>query len=540
MKTTPPSKRLLFLNRSLLLASSIAIGLALPSLTQAANGTWTSGSSGNWSTSGNWSGGTVADGANFSALFNTIDLTSDVAVHLDSSRAIGALNFSDTGTGTLFSYTLDNNSNPANILTLEGATPTTAGTITVANGNTATISLVLAGAGLTKANGGSGTLILTGNNTYGGVTTISGGTAGFIQINANAALGASTLFISAANGGLRYGAAFNDLRDIEFGANGGRIDTGAFNVTYSSNITGTVAAGSAFTKLGSGTLTLSGNNTLAGAGGVSVSGGFLQIDSNARLGNTTGALTLNSGGGIRYGAAFNSLRAITIGNGGGVLDTNGFSVTYSSAISAGGTGGLTKQGTGTLRLTSDSNAYTGATVVSAGTLLINGNQTAATGAVSVANGATLGGTGTVGGATSIANGGTLSPGDGTGTLTLNSSLALASGSIYSFQGGDLVAVNGALSLNSNWVLSLGGGLANGGSVTIFTFGSLGTVSLTPTFDISQLGFTPTGPLSLSQVGNTIVLNGVQAVPEPSTYALIMVGLGAMVWVHRARRRVSVK
>jgi hypothetical protein len=123
-----------------------------------------------------------------------------------------------------------------------------------------------------------------------------------------------------------------------------------------------------------------------------------------------------------------------------------------------------------------------------------------------------------------------------GTLAFGSNLSLSNGSTYAFQGGDLVTVAGALTLTDNWTLSLSG-LVDGGSVTVFTFGTLAaSPDLVPTFDISQLGFTPTGPLSLSVVGNTVVLNGLQAVPEPGTYALLFVAGGLIFGIRRWHAR----
>lgn len=82
---------------------------------------------------------------------------------LDSARTIGNLVFSDTTTSSAAGWTLDNNGNAANILTLAGTTPT----ITVnalGTGKTATISANIVGTdGL--ANSGTGTLLLAGANT---------------------------------------------------------------------------------------------------------------------------------------------------------------------------------------------------------------------------------------------------------------------------------------------------------------------------------------------------------------------------------------
>src|SRR5262245_45004487 len=74
----------------------------------AANGLWiaTTGTE-LWSTTGNWSGGVVANGADFTADFGTLNLVANNTVHLDSARTIGALIFGDTVPSN--NWTLDNN-----------------------------------------------------------------------------------------------------------------------------------------------------------------------------------------------------------------------------------------------------------------------------------------------------------------------------------------------------------------------------------------------------------------------------------------------
>jgi len=500
-----------------------AILLAAIASAAAQNGTWTLNGTGLWNDSNNWQGSTVASGSGNTATFVSGGVTT---VHLDSVQTIGNLNFSTGG-----SYLIDNNGNSSFVLNLDAVAPT----ITVAASSTVTISANISGtSGLTKANLGasSSVLVLTGNNTYSGTTVISGGNVGFVQVSANAGLGSSSVSINSANGGLRFGGAFDLARDISFGSSGGRLDTNGNNVTISSNISGSIAASSNLIKVGTGILTLAGNNTLIGGGGVSVQAGALKIDSNARLGGGTGTLTLNSGT-IIYDGAFNDLRAITLGTSDGTLDTNGHNVTYSSAITGSAGQDLKKIGSGTLTL-AGTQSYGGSTIVSAGTLLINGSHTSA--AVNATTSAILGGTGTIGGATTIASTATLAPGDQVGTLTINNALTLANGSIYSFQGGDLVDVNGALTLNNNWTLALGSGLADGGSVVLFTYNSLvAGWDSAPTFDLTNLGFTPTGPLSLTDTGDSIVLNGVQVIPEPSSAAMMIAGLMGAVALARRRR-----
>src|SRR3954468_8687145 len=102
--------------RSLALLSAVA-AVAFPAYSaQAASGTWTNTASGLWSLSTNWSGSTIANGANFTADFSTLNITSTLTVHLDSARTIGALKFGDTTPSS--NTVLDNNGSAANALTL--------------------------------------------------------------------------------------------------------------------------------------------------------------------------------------------------------------------------------------------------------------------------------------------------------------------------------------------------------------------------------------------------------------------------------------
>ena len=107
------------------------------------------------------------------------------------------------------------------------------------------------------------------------------------------------------------------------------------------------------TKIGAGTLTLSGIN--AYSGGTIINGGTLAVSADNNLGSASGALSFG-GGTLQFLAGFSLSRNVTLNAGGGTLDTNGNSVTVSSPIS--GSGGLTKIGTGTLTL-SGVNTYAG-------------------------------------------------------------------------------------------------------------------------------------------------------------------------------------
>jgi len=190
-----------------------------------------------------------------------------------------------------------------------------------------------------------------------------------------------------------------------------------------------------------------------------------------------------------------------------------------------------KTGAGT-QVFAGNNTYTGTTTINAGTLVVNGTHTWG-GLVTVGSSGTLGGVGAIDGTTDV--NGILSPGNSPGTLTFTGDLNLNTGSTYLLEGGDLVAVDGTMSLNDDWTLSLSGlDFIDGGSTTIFTFGTLsGSPDLSPTFDTTGLSFTPTS-LNLSQSGNSIVLNGVSVIPEPSTLILVISSLSAFFLFRRRR------
>jgi autotransporter-associated beta strand protein len=125
------------------------------------------------------------------------------------------------------------------------------------------------------------------------------------------------------------------------------------SVVYTRNITG---AGS-FTKNGVGTLTLSGNNTYAGA--TTISAGTLQIGN----GGTSGSLGIGA-----------------VVNNGALAFNRGDAVTVANAISGSGT--LAQNGTGTVTL-SGNNTYAGGTTVNSGILLASSSAAFGTGGVSV-------------------------------------------------------------------------------------------------------------------------------------------------------------
>jgi outer membrane autotransporter protein len=288
-----------------------------------------------------------------------------------------------------------------------------------ANNLSTTVSGVVADGGTGGGTGaslvklGSGTLTLSGNNTYTGGTTVAGG---LIKFSAANNFGSGTVILN--GGGLQW--ATGTTTDISsklapLGAGGGIFDTNGSNVTLGSVLSG---AG-ALTKAGNGILTLGAANTYSG--GTTVSGGLIAFSSANNFGS--GAITL-AGGGLQWaaGSTADISSRLSLGPAGGIFDTNGNNVSLATAIT--GTGGFTKQGQGLLNLTAN-NTYTGPTAVTAGTLAVNGSITSN---VSVASAATLGGSGIITG--SVTNNGIIAPGNSIGTLTINGSYTQAAGSTY--------------------------------------------------------------------------------------------------------------
>ncbi len=154
----------------------------------AVDGTWNpTGFSGDgtglWSDTTKWTGGTIANGAGSSADFSTLNLTLDSIVSLDSSRTIGQLLFGDGNVTAAHTntWTLNDNLNPLNILTLNNTGGSVHPKITVKN-HTTIISAQLAGSAGVILTGGtnvtgdantSASLVLPTANLYTGGTTIN-------------------------------------------------------------------------------------------------------------------------------------------------------------------------------------------------------------------------------------------------------------------------------------------------------------------------------------------------------------------------------
>ena len=265
-----------------------------------------------------------------------------------------SINKTGTGTLTLSGANTYSGGTTVSAGTLAGNTTSLQGNIlnnaAVSFNQTAdgTYSSIMSGTGsLNKI--GTGTLTLSGANTYSGGTTVSGGTL-------------------AGNTRSLQGNILNNAAVI-------------FNQNAAGTYAGVMSGTGSLTKTGSDTLTLAGANTYSG--GTTVSAGTL-------AGNTT------------------SLQGNILNNA-AVMFNQSAAGTYAGVMS--GTGSLTKTGAGSLTL-SGVNTYTGDTLVQAGVMNLTGSITSNTTVSAAAN---LQGSGTIIG--SLTNAGNVQP--ATGSIKTN-------------------------------------------------------------------------------------------------------------------------
>ena len=340
-----------------IIAALVWLLAAMLTAPPASASTWT-GSAGNglWNTSGNWSGG-VPNATGAVADFSTLNIMGDDTVHMNGLETVGTLLFGDTMPSN--NWILDNNNNPADILTL--AVSSGSPTITV-NNDVATISAVVAGSqGLTK--NGAGTLVLSGNDTYSGTTAISVGTLVLGNVNALGSTAAGTTITSGATldlGGQAVGSEALTISGSGVAGSGALINSSA----SAASLAGTVTGGAAFTVGGSGDITLSGsvnslpafvltkvgNNTLTLSGntdnsnlGATVNGGTLVLaktSSGSPAVHAIGQATLTVSGGVAQLGGTGGDQIFDLGNvtvTSGTFDTNGRNETFAT-LSLQGTG----------------------------------------------------------------------------------------------------------------------------------------------------------------------------------------------------------
>ncbi|HEV2508147.1 autotransporter outer membrane beta-barrel domain-containing protein, partial [Bosea sp. (in: a-proteobacteria)] len=260
------------------------------------------------------------------------------------------------------------------------------------------------------------------------------------------------------------------------------LETGATNA--STTFSGQISGDGGLRKVGTGTLTLTTGNTYSG--GTVIAGGAISISKGDRLGDASGALTLDGGVLQVTDTILHELtRDIILGANGGGFDIVEAGNTFSVSQSFSGTGSLSKAGAGTLVL-KGTNSYSGATTVSEGTLRAGAANAFSTNSTfTVASGATLDLASFNQSIGSLAGAGTVMLGSGTLTAGANNSSTTFSGTITG-TGGVTKAGTGTLTLTgtntytgstkvSSGKLVVNGSLASSVTLDGGTLGGSGTI-----------------------------------------------------------------
>jgi len=303
------------------------------------------------------------------------------------------------------------------------------GTISVDSGKsfTARDAIIDAGARGSFTKSGDGIMITTASNTYSGGTTLSDGVFQLGDGNADGSI---------------IGNIVNNASLVVDNLGDTALD-------------GAITGIGSLTQSGSGTLTLSGNNSYSG--GTNFNSGIVSVAQQANLGD--GEWNFNGGTLQITGTDFNSSSSVTKwGAAGGTFDIADVQNTFSSTDIFTGAGAMNKAGAGTLALSGNSSGFQGDVNVNAGTLrLDDASLGGGAGIVNVKAGGFLGGHGTIGGKATVASGADLFGQSGQ-TLTFLDDLTLDQGSNVD------VTIKGAPSKTE--LFYVGGNLSADGTLTI--------------------------------------------------------------------------
>lgn len=302
------------------------------------------------------------------------------------------------------------------------------------------VANVLSGAGsLIKR--GSGTLTLSGTNSFTGAVSLNGGS---LQLNGGSSIG-DMAAVSLATG-TNLGVSSNETIGSLSGAGTVVLQSDAV-LTIGGDNNSTVFAGSltgigGVTKTGSGTFIYTGTGNFQGT--LTISGGTLQLGDSTTTGAINGGPIVNNASLVFNRSNDNSVNALISG-----------------------TGTVTKQGTNTLTVTG-ANSYSGGTTISGGTLQLGSGSTVGslgTGGVTISSGTTLlsnsSGAQSLG---ALSGSGSLVQ-SGTGVLTLTAAASGFSGSTTINAG--TIAISTGNALGTGGIDVRGGGLQTNATMTLF-------------------------------------------------------------------------
>ncbi len=467
-------------------------------------GVWNQTGGGNWSV-GNTGGPSAPNWNNYkptvpgdAALFGSA-ITAPSTVLVDTPHTVSYLRFDSANAYTIGAngsgnLSLNNGSSIAAVTVTSGSHTIAENVALLSNtnllpatGTTLTVSGVISGAGRSVDINGSGSVELTGTNTYSGATSLTNGT---LTVSAGAINTSALTVGSAAAGASGVNAVL-------------RLTGGTFNATQFTALSAGPSNVSSITIGGSAQVTLPAHPTARGSGSTAT----LTLDS------TTGFLS-PAATTATYMPAFTFDNAYLTANGAKFNIPTGRDITIGQVLenATEQVGTLTKSGVGTLTL-SGANLYSGATTVLAGALSIGnvdalgtleaGTTVADGGRVvfnPLATGATVAENFTVSGNGTASNG-VLNVG-GNKTINLSGDIVLSADSRFTVDGGSAFNFTG-----------LNGISADDKNLTINTDGSVAS-SITGPLAIGTGSLTKTGGSTLtlggdsSYSGGTIISGGV--------------------------------
>jgi fibronectin-binding autotransporter adhesin len=549
--STRPSRAI---RSQFLAALAISLGLLLMAeRPQSASAqTWNGGGAdGNWNTAGNWTGGVPSNNGTANVFFGgTVHLSP--IVNTNNPWSINSITFNSLAAANAFSISgnaltigtggITNNDNDfetfGNNITTNGSQIWSAsgnglqfnGNVTIASGNTLTLTSAGNNIGLSGAVSGGNGLIAsgTGGLFISGLTDNTGlalaANSGTVTLTKSSsasvhAIGSGGLTIAGATVKLVSGLGGDQILDTApVTINSGSLDLnsasetiGALNGLAAGIITNSISPSTS-------TLTVSGGGTFAGViknGGplaftdLTVGGSTPLILTGANTAN--GATTINNGATLQLGNS-----AASGGTVGGVINDNGTLIFANSQFfgnSIFGTGSLTKTGTGTLTLLSGTQS--GGTTINGGTLAIpNGGALTSQGIINVGTSGIAGQNGTL----TVDGTGTVlqtsnnfvevgSFGATTGTLNIGTTLngatfTVGTGGIGIQSGSSVNIGSGAV---TGTVTSNGGVFVNGGVVQTANSGSVFSLAAGQTLNVNAGGRASfTGNFSTNSGGSYVV------------------------------------
>ena len=451
------------------------------------DGSWTLNANGTWTTTGNWSGGTVAGGAAGDIGYFTNNISGNRTITLDTPVILGHLWLGDYAGANYFnlvinssgSLTLDNGAESATINKWKGGSDIINAPITLLShlivtndagyGTNLTIRGTISGdnVGLTKE--GRGLLILQATNTYTGPTIINNGTvrlmdSRWIDTSSNLTINGGVLEIVSNN--------FTSAGGLGIGSNQVQIPGGVSGYSVNGNADRTVTIGS---------------------GGSEVEWGSTYFNPTIFILNTTGAnrrIIFNNA--IDLNGADREIDVVSN------VGRANRSITNGAATAA----GLIKGGAGTLEMYA-ANSYDGTTEIRNGAIRISNIDGLSTNNTVILNGGVLEfqinhpyltpvlGTGA--GTVQFAGGGGFGAQDGIRTVNVN-----GTGETLKMGDGDL----------ANWGALLLNGANSGGRVVIANGldlnGASRTVSVNSAWGVIEGIITNTAsgsPARLEKVGS---------------------------------------